>query len=405
MKNKKILYNNSIQKRHLKTSLNKRLSTKFENIIKNIILNLDKSNNIFHSFSKNFKYNFNFTEINRFKKFKNIVVIGMGGSVLGSEAIYYFLKDKIKKKFVFLNNIDKKTLKKLKDKKISNKTLFIVISKSGNTVETISNFISLNIIKKKAKNIIIISEGKKNSLHQLAQKMQLQHIEHKTYMGGRYSVLSETGILPAYLMGINIKKLKKNLLSHLNNKNSNFLKDSSIKLANLLQRKKFQSIIFLNYIPQLEKFLYWNQQLMAESLGKNGKGFLPLISNAPKDHHSLLQLYLDGPRDKLFYIFSQTKEKEKKINFKYIDKSINFLKNKNLYEIKNAQKTALVNTLRKKNIPFREIKIQECCEESLGELFSYFMLETVIIGILSGINPFDQPAVEQFKFTTKKLLI
>ena len=212
MKNKKILYNNSIQKRHLKPSLNKRLSTKFENIIKNIILNLDKSNNIFHSFSKKFKYNFNFTEIKRFKKFKNIVVIGMGGSVLGTEAIYYFLKDKIKKNFVFLDNIDKQTLKKLKDKKIFNKTLFIVISKSGNTIETISNFISLNIIKKKAKNIIIISEGKKNSLRQLAQKMQLKHIEHKTYMGGRYSVLSEAGILPAYLMGINIKKLKKKFI-------------------------------------------------------------------------------------------------------------------------------------------------------------------------------------------------
>ena len=84
-----------------------------------------------------------------------------------------------------------------------------------------------------------------------------------------------------------------------------------IKFANLLNSKKFNNLIFLNYAPELEKFLYWCQQLIAESLGKKNKGFLPIISNVPKDHHSLLQLYLDGPKDKIFYIFSYEKKKKK----------------------------------------------------------------------------------------------
>ena len=105
-------------------------------------------------------------------------------------------------------------------------------------------------------------------------------------------------------MGINIKKIRLKILELLNKKNKKFLKDNFEKLALIINSKKFNNLIFLNYAPSLEKFLYWCQQLIAESLGKKGKGFLPVISNVPKDHHSLLQLYLDGPKDKLFHIFS-----------------------------------------------------------------------------------------------------
>ena len=115
-------------------------------------------------------------------------------------------------------------------------------------------------------------------------------------------MLSEFVILPAYLMGLKISNLIKNILVHFNKKNKLFLKDSAVKLANIILRKKIKSLILFNYEPKLEKFLYWYQQLIAESLGKEGIGLLPVISPAPKDHHSLLQLYLDGPKDKLFYI-------------------------------------------------------------------------------------------------------
>ena len=159
-----------------------------------------------------------------------------------------------------------------------------------------------------------------------------------------------------------------------------------------------------NYIPQLDKFLFWCQQLIAESLGKKSKGFLPIISPAPKDHHSLLQLYLDGPKDKLFYIFSAEMNSNIKINSNFLGKKLNFLNNKDLSHIKIAQKNAFIRALKKNKIPFREFKVKNLNEEVLGELFSYFIFETAIVGKLLNINPFDQPAVEQVKLNTKRIL-
>ena len=169
-----------------------------------------------------------------------------------------------------------------------------------------------------------------------------------------------------------------------------------------LLRIKLNNLIFVN-IP-VEKFLYWCQQLIAESLGKKGKGFLPLISPAPKDHHSLLQLYLDGPRDKIFYIFSLDGNSKEKIYVKKKIKNLNFLNGKSLNKVKISQKNALVKTFKINDIPFREFKIKSIDEETIGIMFSYFMLETIIIGKLANIDPYDQPAVEQVKLLTRKLL-
>ena len=201
-------------------------------------------------------------------------------------------------------------------------------------------------------------------------------------------------------MGINIKKLRLNIKKIFKKKESLFLKKSTINLATLLNSKKFTNLIFLNYAPELEKFLFWCQQLIAESLGKKGHGFLPVISNVPKDHHSLLQLYLDGPKDKLFYIFSL----DEKYKISNLRSSLKFLNKKSLKDIKFAQKNSLIQSLKKNNLPFREFKIKKISEDVIGELFSYFMLETIIVGKLLKINPFDQPAVEQVKNITKKIL-
>ena len=229
-------------------------------------------------------------------------------------------------------------------------------------------------------------------------------IEHKNFLGGRYSVLSEVGIIPSFLMGINIVKLRSNLKKYLKDKNKLFLKKSSLALSEIINKKKYRNLIFLNYSPKLEKFLFWCQQLIAESLGKKGKGFLPTVSNAPKDHHSLLQLYLEGPKDKIFYIFSEKETTSNKLKAKKINKQEFFFDNKNIDQIKIAQKNAFIKALLKNKIPFREFKINSVDEQTLGELFSYFILETSIVGKLSKINPFDQPAVEQVKIFTKKLL-
>ena len=395
---------NNIQKKNLDTRLSKKLENKFDKVLLEIKEDLKKSDRTINVLDNKFIFNFKIRDLKKFKTFKTIAIIGMGGSILGVEAIYSFLKKKIKKKVFFFNDLDENKLSCFKKNQKLSKVLFIIISKSGNTIETLSNTFSLSIIKKNSKNVIIISEKKNNILFSLSKNMNLFYIEHKDYIGGRFSVLSEVGIIPAYLMGINIFKLRSRILDPLSLKNRIYLKNHTTKLASLIKSQKFNDLIFLNYLPELEKFLFWSQQLVAESLGKQNKGFLPVISSAPKDHHSLLQLYLDGPHNKLFYIFSFEKKSLKKIK---LNKNINiksFLNKKRLSTIKQAQKNALIKTFKKKKIPFREFRIKEINEETLGKLFSYFIIETIIIGKLLNINPFNQPAVEQVKEYTKELL-
>ena len=226
----------------------------------------------------------------------------------------------------------------------------------------------MGIIKKNSKNIIIVSEKNSNYLYNLSKKLNLFFIEHKSFVGGRYSVLSETGIIPAYFMGINILKLRSNLLEFLNNKNRLFLKDSLSYITNAFNSKKYNNLILLNYSTELEKFLFWCQQLIAESLGKNNKGFLPVISNAPKDHHSLLQLYLDGPKDKIFYIFSVAEEFGVKTKFTKSLKK-NYLDKKSLSSIKNAQRKSLKSVLLKKKYLLENLKLKKLTRILLGNFF------------------------------------
>ena len=394
---------NFISKSLIKKTLHINLKKKFKKVFDKEIKEPKKIETL-KILEKDFNINFNTKGLQKFKKFKKVTIIGMGGSILGSQAVYNLLRKKIKKKFYFFDNLDTERILDFKKKQNLNQILFIIISKSGNTIETLSNFLSLNILKKNSKNIIVISERKDNHLISIVKKFNLFYVEHKRYIGGRYSVLSEVGLLPAYLMGLNISSLRSNLKRYFKGKDQIYLKESVLKLSNLLYQRRISNLIFINYIPELEQFLYWCQQLIAESLGKNKKGFLPIVSNAPKDHHSLLQLYLDGPKDKLFHIFSLETKLLKKINSKKVSKKLHFLNNKTLSNIKTAQKNALIKAFNKKQIPFREFKLNKLNEQVLGELFSYFILETVIIGKVLGLNPFDQPAVEQVKIFTKEFL-
>ena len=401
---KKIITYENILCEDIKKNSIKKILKKYKKISKNIFENIQKKNLTLNILSKNYKFNFRQNDLKKFREFKNLVIIGMGGSILGAEAISFFLNSKIKKRVYFFDDIDLSTIKNFKKKVKINQTLFLIISKSGNTIETLANSFLLNIIKKNCNNIIIISEKKNNILFSISKKFNIFQIEHKKHIGGRYSVLSEVGIVPAYIMGLNIKNMRNNLYKHLFDKNQSFLKNCSIKLSYLLKGGKYNNLIFLNYAPELEKFIFWCQQLIAESLGKNKKGFLPVVSNVPKDHHSLLQLYLDGPKDKIFNIFSIDFSSKERIKTKKFSDKINFMNNKSLNTIKKAQKNALISVLKRKKIPYREFIIKKIDEEVIGKLFSYFILETILIAKLSGINPFDQPAVEEVKKVTRKLL-
>ena len=375
---------------------NFKITKKKSPLVKKKLLALVKEKNeIIKSLTKDYKNNFNKKTLKKFKNTLEYRVIGMGGSSLGAQAIYDFLNFKIKKKFFFVDN-----LKKNYSKKNKNHTN-LVISKSGNTIETIVN--ANLLIKKKDRNIFI-TENKKNYLHILAERLKADIIYHNNYIGGRYSVLSEVGMLPAELMGLNVNNFKQ-----LNNliKNKSFFNALISNVSSTLyfiKNKKFNSVI-INYDEKSENLFKWYQQLIAESLGKQNKGLLPIISSMPKDNHSVMQLYLDGFKNNFFTFFYVNERKSEKLNNSQILSTKDYLKNKNLQDIIFAQKKATENVFNKKNIPFRSFEIKKRNEKTLGELFCFFILETILIGKSLNLNPYDQPAVELIKQETKKLLI
>ncbi len=376
-----------------------KFNKKNKNIIKKKIVLKNFLNNypLLSSLTKEYKYSYSKKIIRKLKIYSNINIIGMGGSILGTKAIYSFLNHKIKKKVRFIDNL----LLNEKKRELNN-NLNIIISKSGETLETICN--SNLIIKKNKKNKnIFITENKDNYFNLLAKKLKSEVFEHKNYIGGRYSVLSEVGMLPAELMGLNEKKFKRYNYLIKNNKFTKVL-IQNVKNIYLLSKKGKKNSIMLNYDERSEDLLKWYQQLVGESLGKKGKGLTPIISPMPKDSHSLLQLYLDGPKNNFFTFFTVNEGNSDKLSNDLIMKEYLYLKNKKLKHILYSQKKALEKVFIKKKIPFRTFDIKNRSEETIGELFTFFILETILLGNFLELNPFDQPAVNEIKIETKKIL-
>ena len=367
---------------------NKKVNLKLKSILK-------KNDAVIQSLRKTYKNSYNLKNLRSLNNKFDYRIIGMGGSTLGAQAIYDFLRQKINKKFFFIDNLQSK-MKSSSTKSFNN----LVISKSGNTIETVVNFNTL--INKNDKNLII-TENKNSYLKQLANKLKCEVVDHNNYIGGRYSVLSEVGMLPSELMGLKPEKFRQ-----LNNivKNKKFIQALIKNVSNILfylNNKKFNSVI-INYDESSTNLFNWYQQLVAESLGKKKLGILPIVSSMPKDNHSVMQLYLDGFENN-FYTFFFVKDKNSiKINNKTILSDYKHLKNKDINQIMYAQKNATENVFKIKNIPFRSFEINKRDENTLGELFCFFILETILIGKCLNINPFDQPAVELIKTETKKIL-
>jgi len=363
---------------------------------KNLKSILKEKNQIIYSLSNSYKDSFSKKNIKHLNKRFDYRIIGMGGSTLGAQAIYDFLKKKIKRNFTFVDNLNvfnnKKTTKNLNN---------LIISKSGNTTETIVN---ANILVKKKDKNLFITEKKDSYLSLLAKKLKAEVIDHNNYIGGRYSVLSEVGMLPAELMGLNYKNFRQ-----LNNlvKNKIFMRSliSNVEATIYFLKVKKHNSIIINYDEQSTNLFNWYQQLVAESLGKEKKGILPVISVMPKDNHSVMQLYLDGFKNNFFTFFYSHEKNSPKIKNERVLLEQKFLKNKDINQIMYAQKKATEIVFKKKKIPFRSFEIKKRDEKTLGELFCFFILETILIGKTINVNPFDQPAVELIKKETKKILI
>ena len=211
-------------------------------------------------------------------------------------------------------------------------------------------------------------------------------------------------MLPAELMGLNSKKFRQfnNLIK--NKRYLNALISNVSSTLYFIKKEKFNSVI-INYDEQSENLFNWYQQLIAESLGKKNKGLLPIISTMPKDNHSVMQLYLDGFKKNFFTFFYVNEKNSTRIKNRDILSQYSFIKNKSLSNITFAQKKATENIFKKKKIPFRSFEIKKRDEKTLGELFCFIMLETILLGKALKVNPYDQPAVETIKKETRRILI
>jgi glucose-6-phosphate isomerase len=372
---------------------------KCSKIFKNLLNS--KENFFFDTLGEQYQKNLFLKRILLKKKLhKKILVIGMGGSILGSKMISSFFG--LDKNYYFLDNLNNLAINDLIKKDLSMFTIF-VISKSGQTLETLTNCnIILSHFKKRKKNLsknfIIISE-KNNVLFYFAKKNSISFFEHNTNLSGRYSVLSDPGLL---MFNLDYKKIILGINSVLKgNLKKELIKNTAIILS-LIKKSKIDTYVSLIYSSNLLNYGYWHQQLLAESIGKNGKGITPIVSECPKDHHSIMQLFLDGNRNKFFTFF--------KITNKKIDKSIKDhfnqkFRSNSINNIICAQFNATISVFKKNFIPFRVILIdQKKPTQNLISLLVYSMMETVILCKALDLNPFNQPAVEAIKKETYSIL-
>ncbi len=354
---------------------------------------------------------------NHFRKFKNIIFLGTGGSSLGGKTLVsikknFYINDLLPKIF-FIENIDQLSINGFLKHINLNESALVVTSKSGETIETLAQFF---FIKEQIKNqnsnteIFIITENKKSTLKKIQEEESYFFIEHNKRIGGRFSVFSVVGLLPAVIAGLKIEEFVKGAEFFLESiiedesKFDDYFFGSFSQV--LLIDKGFNISVLMPYIDCFDDFSKWYRQLWAESIGKDNKGTTPINALGTVDQHSQLQLFLDGPRDKFFTIIG----KKNSINQQIIDCSygenntFHILHNESLENLMNAEIQATITTLKKKKLPLRFIELEDLKENSTGSLMMFFLIETIFCCYLMDVNPFDQPAVEEGKKLTRDFL-
>ena len=376
--------------------------------IKNVCNNLPSLN-----IAKNAELlNLTIEKTESFKQHKTkFVVFGTGGSNLGARALINILVDQ-PDNILFFDNIDPLFFQSQILKLDFATTGFIVISKSGTTPETLSQLGTIvnianekNILNTLYNNMMVITEFKDSPLFNIAKKNNCLLLEHQDDIGGRYSVFSNVGMVPAIIAGLNVKKIHEGVVKVLNKNDFN----NAFKFAQMFKysvANNFSSSVLMTYSDGLNYFGKWYLQLWAESIGKQNRGVTALHATGTTDQHSQLQLYLDGPKDKFFTIIkSNYKNKGLLIDSQLMkDESIDYLVNKKMGDLMHAEQDATIDTFKLNGFKFREIFIESIDEENIGMLMANSIIETIAACIYFDVDPFDQPAVEQGKVLTKKYL-
>ncbi len=352
-------------------------------------------------------------DLNEFKKlakiaegYKKIIILGVGGSSLGGKTLCSL---KFQEKVEFIESIDPITINNQIKKIDFRNSFFVVISKSGETIETICQTLIVidemqnQKIKNFAEQFIFITESSKNSIGKIATKINAKIANHPTQIGGRYSCFSIVGLLPAILVGVDVAKVRDGAKEVL----ENFFKDDEIINNCAVQLKLYEdgfiNNVVMPYIDDFKNFTDWYRQLWAESLGKNSFGSTPINSMGTVDQHSQLQLYLEGNRDK-FFNFIIAKNHKNDFKIKDLAGCETLFGGKKLSKILEVEHQTTIEVLNQKKLPIRIFEIDNVDEKVIAGLMMQMFLETIIVAYAQDINPFDQPAVELRKDLAKKIL-
>lgn len=348
------------------------------------------------------------------KRFKKVVLFGTGGSSLGAQTCIDLHQTRVSASssfpfFHFMDNIDPHSFNQLLGSIDLETTGFLIVSKSGTTAETLCQFLSLLSAfenRLSADQIIVITEPKDSPLRRLADHHRYQVLDHPSSIGGRFSVFSLVGMLPALIAGVNVAEILEGAQDYLSQElegiTCNAVQGAALNYA---YHQKFgcTQTVLMPYIDRLSAFALWFRQLWAESLGKEKKGITPINALGTVDQHSQLQLYLGGPNDKFFtLIMLEAFESGPRVNID--DPELSYLNHHTLADLMKAEQNATVATLIRQGCPTRTIHLNQLTERSLGALFIHYMLETMITAKLLEIDAFDQPAVEEGKILTREYL-
>ncbi len=340
------------------------------------------------------------------KKYNKIYILGVGGSSLGGKTLSSVA---VKKNLEFIESIDPETIANFLCKIDLDDSFFVIISKSGETIETIcqtllvKEYLQQNGCMDFSKKFLFITQNLDNSLAKIALSLNCKIENHPADIGGRYSCFSIVGLLPAAICGLNIEEIVKGAKNIV----QNFYDDVAIRNSCYnqlyLHNEGFLGNVVMPYFDNLKNFTDWYRQLWAESLGKNGLGTTPINSMGTIDQHSQLQLYIDGPKDKFFTFIINDSAKSDFV-IKDIENCPTLFGGINLSKILQIEHETTIESLVQKDLPVRVFKIRNLNEKTIGALMMQMFLETIIIGYANNINPFDQPAVEKRKERAKNLL-
>lgn len=353
--------------------------------------------------------------VQRYRQFfKKIVVLGTGGSSLGGQTLNALAGvglSTVTPQIIYIDNIDPKTFEELLTSSDPTTTGYIVISKSGETAETLMQLLVVaSFYQKQGQNIsqhfTVITEEKDSSLMRLAKMWALPVLPHHPKIGGRFSVFSNVGMLPALMAGLDVEGLRQGaqtVLDTLVDAQSAPIKGAALAVA--LMSEGITSTVIMPYQDRLAFFGLWYRQLWAESLGKNGQGTTPIRAMGTVDQHSQLQLYLDGPQDKTFTFLIQKSNQSPLKAPQIEDPALAYLSDRSMGDLLYAEAKATVATLKDKGCPVQVLSFETLDTQTMGALLMHFMIETVLVAQMLGINAYDQPAVEHVKMLTKQFML